>query len=687
MPKKRKKIKKNNPMQTLFTRFMLVVAFFVFWIGGIGVRLVHLQISQHEVLLGKALNQRRDNVKEKQLRGTIYDRSGRALAMSVNVKSLYADPAEIENVEAAAKEISKALKLKPQEVLRTLSEAKANGKRFVWLARKLDESVVDSINKTLEDKDLSKADYPKFSGLHWREEQKRSYPYNSLAAQVIGFSNSEDVGSAGIEQSQEEVLHGAVTKGWQDRDRLGRVYEEDLEEREPPKDVILTLSNSIQYKVEQALEQGVKNSNAKSGMAIVLNPKTGEILAMANYPTFDPNKYNDFKPENFTNRAVHDVYSPGSVFKLVTYGAAINDNLINPNGEIDCRAGFIEVGGHRFNDPHATKIMSYGEAMAVSSNVAAIKTATSLGKDKFYGYAQKFGFGQPVGIELPAEANGIFRAPVTWSGSSLASMSIGYEIGVSALQMATAFATIANDGVRVQPHVIKEIRQADGNIFNATEAQKTQIVTAETARGLRKMLRQVVLNGTGKRAQLNGYTSAGKTGTAWKYNPKLKKIDSSKYVSSFIGMAPADNPEIVIAVVLDEPQGGARDGGQVSAPIFRQIAEQILPEMNVVPDGAVRQETLTAEQLPTEAVEVPSDTKSINDEDSDKTEKSDKSKETRKADKTEKKSALSENPQETKEKPASNDKKGSKTKTAVLTEKPKNETKNKSSGERTKQKT
>lgn len=674
-------------MQTLFTRFMLVVAFFVFWIGGIGVRLVHLQISQHEVLLGKALNQRRDNVKEKQLRGTIYDRSERALAMSVNVKSLYADPAEIENVEAAAKDISKALKLKPQEVLKTLSDAKTNGKRFVWLARKLDESVVDSINKTLEVKDLSKADYPKFSGLHWREEQKRSYPYNTLAAQVIGFSNSEDIGSAGIEQSQEEVLHGAVTKGWQDRDRLGRVYEEDLEEREPPKDVILTLSNSIQYKVEQALEQGVKNANAKSGMAIVLNPKTGEILAMANYPTFDPNKYNDFKPESFTNRAVHDVYSPGSVFKLVTYGAAINDNLINPNGEIDCRAGFIEVGGHRFNDPHATKIMSYGEAMAVSSNVAAIKTATSLGKDKFYGYAQKFGFGQPVGIELPAEANGIFRSPASWSGSSLASMSIGYEIGVSALQMATAFATIANDGIRVQPHVIKEIRQADGKIFNATEAQKTQIVTAETARGLRKMLRQVVLNGTGKRAQLNGYTSAGKTGTAWKYNPKLKKIDSSKYVSSFIGMAPADNPEVVIAVVLDEPQGGARDGGQVSAPIFRQIAEQILPEMNVAPDGAVRQETLTAEQLPTEAVEVPSDTKSINDEDSDKTEKSDKSKETRKADKNDKKSALNENPQETREKPASNEKKGSKTKTAALTEKPKNETKNKSSGERTKQKT
>ncbi len=671
-------------MQTLFTRFMLVVAFFVLWIGGIGARLVHLQISQHEALRGKALSQRRDNVKEKQLRGSIVDRNERKLAMSVDAKSLYADPAEIENVEAASKNIAKALKLKNQEVFKTLSDAKANGKRFVWLARKLDEPVVDEINKTLDDKSSTKNDQPHFKGLHWREEQKRSYPNNSLAAQLVGFSNSEDVGSAGIEQSQEEVLHGAVIKSIQDRDRYGRVYNEEfIEEREPPKDVVLTISNTIQYKVEQALEQGVKNANAKSGMAIVMDPKTGEILAIANYPTFDPNKYNEFQPENFTNRAVHDVYSPGSVFKLITYSGAINDNLVNPNGEIDCRAGFIEVAGHRFNDPHATKMMSYPEAMAVSSNVAAIKTASLLGKDKFYGYAQKFGFGQPVGVELPAEANGIFRSPQTWSGSSLASMAIGYEIGVSALQMTSAFATIANDGIRVQPHVIKEIRHADGKVFSATEASKTQIVTAETARSLRKMLRQVVLTGTGKRAQLNGYSTAGKTGTAWKYNPKLKKIDSNKYVSSFIGMIPADKPEVVIAVVLDEPQGGARDGGQVSAPIFRNIAEQILPEMQIAPDGTVKQENLTAEQLPTEAVDVPSDTKSINDDEADK---SVNSKNTKKTDKTDKKSVLNEKtPNVKEEKPSANDKKG--TKTAAVTDKPKNETKNKSSGERTKQKT
>jgi len=664
-------------MQTAFTRFMLIVAFFVLWIGGIGARLVHLQINQHAVLRDKALNQRRDKTREKQLRGTIYDRSGdRALAMSLKVKSLYADPKEIEDVEATAREVAKSLKVKPNDIAAKIRDAKDNNKRFIVLAPRLDEETVQKINEALENKDLKKSDLPRFAGLHWREEQKRSYPYGALAAQVIGFSNADDIGSAGIEQSQELALRGAVIRGWQDRDRLGRVYDESEElEREPPKDVVLTISHSIQYKVEQALAAGVKNANAKSGMAIVMIPQTGEILAMANYPTFDPNRYNEFAPEFFTNRAVHDVYSPGSVFKLVTYSSAINEGVINPNGEIDCTSGYIEVAGHRFNDPHATKWMGYDEALAVSSNVAAIKTALSTGKENFYSYAQKFGFGQPTGIELPAEANGIFRSPKSWNGDSLASMSIGYEISVSALQMAAAYATIANDGVRIQPHIIKEIRQ-DGKVLSSTEAQKTQVVTADTARYLKRMLREVVLKGTGKRAQLNGYTSAGKTGTAWKYNAKLKKVDSGKYVSSFIGMAPMDNPSVVIAVVMDEPAGGARDGGQVSAPVFRDIAEQILPELSVAPDATIRQDSLTAEEIPTEIdpdAAVNNDTTKTNPEKLAKTDKPEKSD-------TEKPRNLKETKKENK----TPGKKGPKPKAAVLIFEP---PKNKSSGARAEVKT
>lgn len=688
MMKRAKKITKaKNSAQTAFTRFMLVVAFFILWIGAIGVRLVHLQVNQSEWLRERATDQRRDELKSRMLRGTIYDRTERALAMSVKVKSLYADPREIEDVEATAQAVAAALKIKPDQITKDLREGKETNKRFVWLAQKLDEDQAQQLNKKLETYDLKKLDLPKYKGLHWREEQKRSYPYKNLAAQIVGFSNADDIGQAGIEQSQEAILRGNVVKKWQDRDRLGRVYEEQEATREPPKDVVLTISHSIQYKVEQALEKGARASNAKSGMAIVLDPRSGEILAMANYPSFDPNRYTEFPAENYQNKAIQGIYSPGSVFKLVTYGAALDANLMNADGMIDCSRGYIEVAGHRFNDPHATKTMSYVEALAVSSNVAAIKTGMSLGKENFYLYAQKFGFGQSTGIELPAESRGMFRSPETWNGDSLASMSIGYEVGVTAMQMVSAYGAIANGGVRVKPHIIKEIRHSGGKPAVVPELVATPIVSPDAARGLKKMLREVVLKGTAKRAQLNGYTSAGKTGTAWKYNAKLKRVDAGKYVSSFIGMAPAENPAVVILVVMDEPTGGARDGGQVSAPVFKEIAEGILPEMNVVPDANYVQENLTAQTIPSEIeqVELP-ETENVNGVDTSKNESK----------KVVGKTAVSSNVKETKRierdakpepkkesKSPTDDKKLSKPKPATLNL----EAKNKSSTERIKKKT
>lgn len=596
MPKfQPKKNKKKNPVQTVFTRYMLVIALFILWIGAIGARLVYLQINQSDWLREKAQNQRRDIKKSKQLRGTIFDRSERALAMSVTVKSLFADPAEIEDVEGTAKAVAKFTKQKPKDVLAALKTAKENNKRFVWLARKLDDETFDKVNEQLKTDELKKYDLPKFAGLHWKDEQQRSYPYKTLAAHVIGFANKEDVGSAGIEQSQEEFLHGVVTKQWQDRDRLGRIYEEEEVEREPSKDVVLTISSSIQYKAEQALADGVKRSGAKSGMAIVLDPKTGEILAMANYPTFDPNNFTQFAPENFKNKAVQDMYSPGSVYKLIAYGGALQENMIRADEEIDCSRGFIEVGGRKFNDPHAKGTMTYSHALAVSSNFAAIKTAIGLGKDRFYGYSRNFGFGQPTGIELPAESSGYLRAPAKWNGDSIGSLAIGYELNVTLLQAATAYATVANGGLRVKPHIIKAIREPEGGTISEAQIETTQVVRPEVAKELRSMLQEVVQKGTAKRAQLNGYSSAGKTGTAWKYDPALKIYNPAKYVSSFVGFAPADNPSVVIAVVMDEPRNGGRDGGQVSAPIFKEIAEGILPELNTVPDANIKQEVLTAD--------------------------------------------------------------------------------------------
>lgn len=577
------RIKRDLRQQT-YNRFMLVVAILGIWILAIGIRLVHLQVVQAGWLKERATTQRRDIKKSKMPRGTIFDRNGRVLALSMSVKTLYADAVNLEDIELAARTIAKLSGQKASDIRKTLIDGKQSERRFVPLVRGLDEEAVQKYNAALEQIGVQKADMPKFPGLHWREEQRRKYPQNELAAHIIGFSDADGIGRAGIEQSQNDLLYGTVIRRTELRDRLGRVYDEQVSEKEPPKDVFLTIQDSIQYKTESALAKAVQSSGARAGIAIVLDHKTGEILAMANYPTFDPNNLKTINSDNLMNRAVQSVYSPGSVFKLITYGTALEKRLISPDAMIDSGNGTIEVAGHRFRDSHAIGTVTYTKALAHSSNVCAIKTGLRIGKDNFYQSLQNFGFGKRTGIELPAETPGIVRPPSRWNGDSLASMSIGYEIGVTALQMTTAFATIANDGVRVKPHIIKEIRQVDENSGLGPEVESEQVLSPSAARALRQMLREVVISGTGKRARANGYDVAGKTGTAWKYDEKLRRVNSAKYMSSFIGFAPADNPAVTVAVIIDEPKIGGRDGGQVAAPAFREIIEQILPELNVRPD-------------------------------------------------------------------------------------------------------
>ncbi len=590
--------KKSNPRQVAFTRFMLIVAVFSIWMLGIGVRLVHLQVTQHEWLKGQAIKQRTNIEKTKLMRGTILDRDDHMLATSIRVNTLIADPSEIDDVEKAAKALAKILKIDERQLSTQLAEAKASKKKFVPLLKKLDDDTYQRINKSLDSDEVTKGDLPRFYGLHWTEDQIRRYPYGSLAAQIIGFSNMDDTGVAGIELSQDELLHGEIIKKIQERDRHGRVYDETVVDRGEPADISLTISTSYQFMAEEALANGVWAASAKAGMAVVMSVKTGEILAMANYPTFDPNNIKNIQPESVINHTIQSTYSPGSTFKLVTYSSALEKNLFKPDDMIDAGNGTIEIANHKFTDSHHIGSVTYSQALAQSSNVCAIKTGQRVGRDDFWAMLQKMGFGDRTGIELPAETSGIVRSPDKWNGDSLASMSIGYEIGVTALQMATAFATIANDGVKIQPRIIREIRKPDQKPVPSSKPENVRVVSVETARNLRTMLRQVVLTGTGRRAQLNGYTSAGKTGTAWKFDPRTKRVDPSKYVSSFIGIAPANDPEIVIAVVIDEPKSGARDGGMVAAPVFKDIAEKILPAMNIKPDGVPIKEMPVAQDIP-----------------------------------------------------------------------------------------
>lgn len=596
------KRQKSSLRQVLFTRFMIVVAFFVLWICGISLRLIDLQVTQHAWLKERAQDLRQDVKHTPSMRGTIYDRTGRALAMSIRAKTLYMNPLEIKDVDSTAAALAKALTLDSGQLVAQIRRGRDSGKRFDTLLQKVDEETFQRINRALDNPTLRKADLPNMTGLHWQDDQKRSYPYQTLAAQVIGFSDAAGEGKAGIEQSQEEALHGKVSKRLQERDRLGRVFDETVTAREASADVVLTLDVGMQYMVEEALERGVRASNSKSGIAIVMSPKTGEILAMANFPTFDPNIFSEKSAPHISNRAVQSVYSPGSVFKLVTYGAALEKKLFTPTDPIDSGNGTIEVAKHVFTDSHNIGRVSYSQAMAHSSNVCAIKTALSVGQVPFYDLVRKMGFGSVTGVELPAETKGIVRPVERWNGDSLASMSIGYEIGVTALQMTSAFATIANNGIRLRPRIVKEIRRSDHQSVESSNPLETQVVTAATARYLKTMLRQVVVAGTGRRAQLNGYSVAGKTGTAWKFDAVAKRVDSSKYISSFIGMAPADDPEIVVAVVMDEPMGGARDGGMVSAPVFREISQNALQALKVAPDEPIRPDAVDAQLVPAQTL-------------------------------------------------------------------------------------
>ena len=315
----------------------------------------------------------------------------------------------------------------------------------------------------------------------------------------------------------------------------------------------------------------------------MLDPRSGEILALANAPTFDPNRVSDAKPETRSNWALQNIYEPGSTFKIVAFSAALEKKLARVDDRIDCQMGAITVAGRVVHDHHPFGSLTIAEALAKSSNVAAIKLGIRVGDPTMYDYIRRFGFGSKTGIELPGETSGLLRKVERWQASSIGSIAIGQEIGVTPVQMVAAFGALANDGVRVAPHLIREVRDAGGNVVYRAQPEQRRVISAETAIALRGMLEGVTLSGTAKKAQLDGYSAAGKTGTAQKIDPKTRSYSATKFVGSFVGFAPVNNPQVVIIVVIDEP-GGAYHGGDVAAPVFREVAEQILPALGVEPD-------------------------------------------------------------------------------------------------------
>ncbi len=558
-------------------RALFVAAFIGFWMLVVCARLVYLQFSQYDALANRARQQQQNSIETSPQRGELLDRQERQLARSVQTVSLFLDPEglDAETLDRTAQQLAPALGMKQADLAKEFREAGEEKRRFIWIARRLD---ADRAGKIVA---------MNLPGIQTRLEPKRYYPNGSLAAHVLGYVGLDGQGLGGVEQSYNAKISGEPGRLFLEKDANGKPYESYEIASKPGQTVVLTIDQTIQYQAEQALEAAVQQSRAKSGTVIVLDPRSGEILALANAPTFDPNKVADTKPETRSNWALQNIYEPGSTFKVVAFSAALEKKLVKVDDHIDCQMGAITVAGRVVHDHHPFGSLTIAEALAKSSNVAAIKLGMRVGDETMYDYMKRFGFGSRTGIELPGETAGILRKVERWQPSSIGSLAIGQEVGVTPVQMVAAFGALANDGVRIAPHLIREVRDAQGTVVYRAQPEQRRVISAETAIALRGMLEGVTLNGTAKLAQLDGYSAAGKTGTAQKIDPKTRSYSATKHVASFVGFAPVSNPQVAIIVVIDEP-AGAYHGGDVAAPIFREVAEQILPGLGVMPDIEIK---------------------------------------------------------------------------------------------------
>ena len=557
----------SNPQR----RALFIAIGLVIWMLAIGARLVQLQVNQHEELASRARSQQVGAIETSPSRGQLLDRQGRELARSIDTESFFADPREILNTDNTARRIAAVTGQDRTELAGRLSEAKETNKKFIWIVRRLD---IQS---------ASKLDQLNLDGIYSRKEPKRYYPNDSLAAHVLGFVGTDEIGLSGVEQYYNEKIRGEGGKVFLERDRDRRAFESYEVQSHPGQTVVLTIDQTIQYRTEQALSAAVDRAHAKSGAAIVMDPRTGEILALANAPTFDPNQPAANSAEARANGALQNIYEPGSTFKIVAYSAAIEKGLVKPDDKIDCQMGQITVAGRLIHDGHPYGVLTVADALAKSSNVGAIKLGLLVGNESMYEYMKRLGFGSRTGIDLAGESPGILRTLSRWQPSSIGSLAIGQEVGVTPLQMATAYSVLANGGTLVKPHLLRELRAPDGTVLFQAKPETRPALKPETTEALRSMFEGVTLHGTAKKAQLDGYTAAGKTGTAQKVDPRTHAYSATKFIGSFVGFAPVKNPAVVIIVVIDEPLGSYH-GGDVAAPVFREIAEQILPELGVAPD-------------------------------------------------------------------------------------------------------
>jgi cell division protein FtsI (penicillin-binding protein 3) len=550
-------------------RLLIIAGVAFLWMGAVFGRLTYLQLFRHSDYLARALRQQQRSFEITPERGAIYDRSGRPLAMSVPVDSAFGVPAEIADEHLAARLLSGVVGV-PQEVLEARFES---SRSFVWISRKLPPEKADAINKL------------NLKGVYLQKENQRFYPKRDLAAHVLGFVDVDEKGLIGIERELDSEIRGKSERIVVMADAKQRWFDGGEAKRERGASVVLTLDEKIQYIAERELGAAMTKTRSLAGTVIVMNPNTGEILALANWPKFNPNKAGDAPSENWMNRAVSAIYEPGSTFKLITLAAALDQGITRPDEVFDCENGAVYISGHRIRDHLPFGMLTVSDILAKSSDVGAIKIALRLGAPRFYDYVRAFGFGSLTGVELPYESRGRVE-PLDWKPVSTAAISMGQEVGVTPIQLVTAVSAIANGGLLYKPRIIAELRRGE-KVLPAEDALATaepkRVIRAETAATLRQLMEGVVLHGTGPAARLDGWTSAGKTGTGQKIDPSTGRYSPTQFFASFTGFAPINNPAVTILVSLDSPVG-LHEGGQVAAPVFKRIAEQVLPYLDVPRD-------------------------------------------------------------------------------------------------------
>jgi len=575
---------------TLKRRLLVAILLLAGWAVTIEARLAYLQVVSHADLSARAESQQVRTIETTPKRGEILDRNGNVLAYSVEADSIYAVPTDIGDPDVAATALCRALRDCDARERQALVERIRRGRAFAYVRRQVSPEQASRVAAL------------GLEGVGFMKENRRFYPNKELAAHLLGYVGIDNTGLNGLEATYDSLIRGRPGTVLVQTDALRRVF--SRVERPPTSGATLelTIDQNLQHIVERELRLGVQENRAAGGTAVVMDPRTGEILALANWPTFNPNAYRDARPRTQRNRAVQDLYEPGSTFKIVTASAAFEERVVAPEDSIDVRPGSIRFGRRVIYDSHRYGVLPFADVIVLSSNVGAIKVGLQLGPERLGQYTSRFGFGRRSSPDFPGESAGIVWDPSKLTDSALASVSMGYQVGVTPLQMAAAVSSIANGGELLEPRVVRAVIQDDTRTPVPHKVVR-RTVTASTAAVLTDIMEQVVERGTGKLARVPGFTVAGKTGTAQKVVDG--RYSRSDYNASFVGFAPSRQPQFAIVVVIDSPHGkNSYFGGPVAAPIFQRIAAAGLrhrgvpPTINPVPPVLVQRQVADERPMP-----------------------------------------------------------------------------------------